>query len=330
MNEVTNPEPASQNSLNVDLGVLPFPPFPSPIQSMVSPAKHHQQQFYSTVDVPADAKRKRRRAKREWKSTGENSSKSSSDCSPEKELSVKTDRGQEMRKSAKFALQKNCTYESGSDKSKSMKTTKGRRYVSEKLSSVKKTTLNVKKPHVLYKSTSQITTWSPLSNNNSHKASSAMELDLLTRKQFRSTPYSPQTVEVSSRWKEECMSREFICPGADNIEEDDISRDFFINGELIEMGEIQTSGHESPSSYYTGTDNEPMKNVLCHPLLPSLSSSLKKINKCDKYRSGEDLNSHIDKQSGNDIFQTPLKSKDGEVQANRIRITVEISPEPSA
>ena len=55
--------------------------------------------------------------------SGENSSKSSSDCSPEKELSVKTDRGQEMRKSAKFALQKNCTYDSGSDKSKSMKTT---------------------------------------------------------------------------------------------------------------------------------------------------------------------------------------------------------------
>ena len=310
--------------------ILPCPPFPSPIPSMVSPSptKYQKQKFHSHADIPTDEKRKKRRTKRKWKSSGENLSRNSSNSSPDQSIDSKIDRDQEMRRNTKFVLQKNCTYNSVSDISKNVKSTKGQRCLSEKFTTSRKRTFHFKKQNIIHKSTSQITTCSPLSTKHSQKASSAMELDLLSRKQFRSTPNSYtktlQTIKASSRLTEECVERENICRTIKNAVEDNI----FLEGDLIDEDEKQTSGRESSLSYYTGMNEEPMKNTIFHPLLPSLSSSLKKINISDKYRSDE--NSDVERPTNGDIFASPLKSNDGGIQHSRIRITVEISPEPTA
>ena len=312
--------------------MVPCPPFPSPAPTAVtaSPHRHQNQKFYSIVDVPTDQRRKKRKDKRKWRSSGESNSKYSSNSSPDRDIEKIVGRDQEIRNSMNLALQKNCTYNSNLDVSKCSKSNKGKRFLSAKFSSTKKTTLHLKKNNSVYKSTSQITTCSPLSTKHSQKASSAMELDLLSRKQFRSvlnhSTKPNTTVKASSRLNDECFCREFICPTTEN----EVDQTSLLNEEHNDIDNEQTSGRESSLSYYTGMNEEPVKNVIFHPLLPSLSSSLKQISGGgDKYRSYENSDTHNEKQRNTDIFATPLKSMAGDIKQNKIVITVEISPEPS-
>ena len=329
--EKQNPEPASQNSLNVELNVMPYPPFPSPAPTAVSasPHRYQNQQFYSTVDVPTDQRRKKRRDKRKWRSSGESYSKYSSNSSPDQDIEKIIGRDPEIRDSINSALQKNCTYNSNSDVSKQPKSNKGKRFLSAKFSSTKKTTLHLRNSNSVYKSTSQITTCSPLSTKHSQKASSAMELDLLSRKQFRSvlnhSTKPNKTIKASLRLNDECFCREFICPTTEN----EVDQTSLLNEENNDIDNEQTSGRESSLSYYTGMNEEPVKNVVFHPLLPSLSSSVKQISGGEKCRPHENSDTRNENQRNTDIYATPSKSMAGDIKQNKIRITVEISPEPS-
>ena len=251
-----------------------------------------KQYAHSTMEVIPVKKRKQRRAKRKWRSSGDDKSSSSGS---EKLVHTEDDIERTVKGKINPTRQTNCTYRSTDIQYRNTEYVDSREWLSEIVCTKQKRSHS--KENMRYKSPSQVESCSHIVMGKIRKAPSVFELDVLSRSAGRITSNMLQTEEMMPDLDNGKIESELLIKKED---ESDVSREMFLDAELI-------IGQGIPSSYFTTADN--IKDVLSNPLL--LSSS-KKANSDDSSRSTSDM--IYNNKNTNDIYQTSQESFNDEPQ----------------
>jgi hypothetical protein len=205
----------------------------------IAPASISWKQYaHSTVEGSSVRKRKHRRAKRKWRSSGDNTSSSSRS---EKLDQIEDD----VKEKTTPTRQKNCTYKSTDFEHGDSGNVDSREYLSEKVCTKQKRSHS--KENMRYKSTSQVETCSHIVIRKIRKAPSVFELDTLSGSPERITSTLFHTEEIMPHMKNGDIDSDQ--PIKKEGESDNVSRELFLDADLI-IGQ-----GSRPSLYFTTPEN---------------------------------------------------------------------------
>ena len=227
------------NSLNTDARPAPFPPFPTPIASLPSmkSSTYSRQYAHSTIGYHVAKKRKcRQRSKRQWKSSGENDSASSKSDQFVDPLLTLSSKNIFLGEKTNDNKQKNYLINS-----------------------------------LKYNSTTQIKSYSPnVIRDIRKKPSSAFDLDRLSGSPYRES--STRTTKIISRIEDDF--KESKKTNNRKIDKDNVSREIFLNGQLVEESQGKKSSSESCSPFHS------VGGLECNGLNQSLLPYASKVLNC--------------------------------------------------